>query len=302
MKERSAMLTERERDVINRWNDFYLRPREGSIEFQRKRLADYFEEFNTDLPEVGAWHDAVALKAGLTAAIAVPKGNGPFPVMLYIHGGAWTLGSAQTHRKLIRQFAEAGYLTIAPGYRLAPENPFPAGFDDCVFTAHWARENAARYGGDPSRLAMGGDSAGGNLTAAALGSIGAKPDAPRFRAAILIYGAFDFPTLYAQAREGLEPLARAYLGANFPAAMEDPRVSPIRAVKPGALPPSFLIVGAADGIVGETRSMAAALAKAGIEHELHVLDEMPHAFMQMNELSACRDGLKLMFDFMRRRI
>jgi len=97
-------------------------------------------------------------------------------------------------------------------------------------------------------------------------------------------------------------LAKAYLGANYPAALNDPRVSPIRAIKPGALPPSFIIAGTADGIVGESRTIADALTRAGIENELHILEGMPHAFMQMTELAACREGLRLMFDFLRRHV
>lgn len=296
------MLTPKEQDIIRRWNDFYLRPRQGSVQEQRKRLVDYFEEFNANPPAVGAYHEAVPLKAGLTADIAVPQGKPPFPLVIYIHGGAWTLGSPATHRKLVKQFAEAGYLTIAPDYRLAPENPFPAGFDDCVFTAHWAAENANRYGGVGSRMAMGGDSAGGNLTAAVLASMAGSDRAPKFKAAILIYGAFDFAGLVAMAKEAAEPLARAYLGSNYPASLDDPRVSPIRAIKPGAMPPSFIIAGTSDGIVGESRTIAEAMNRAGIENELHILDDMPHAFMQMTELSACREGLRLMFDFLKRHV
>jgi acetyl esterase len=296
------MLTAQEQDIIRRWNDFYLRPRQGSVQEQRTRLADYFVEFNANPPTVGAYHEAVKLKAGLNADIAVPASSAPYPVVIYIHGGAWTLGSPATHRKLVKQFAEAGYLTIAPDYRLAPENPFPAGFDDCIFTAEWAVENVGRYGGDPARLAMGGDSAGGNLTAAALSSIGSAGRGPKFKAAILIYGAFDFAGLVAMAKEAAEPLAKAYLGANYPAALNDPRVSPIRAIKPGAMPPSFIIAGTADGIVGESRTIAEAMNRAGIESELHVMEDMPHAFMQMTELSACREGLRLMFDFLRRHV
>jgi acetyl esterase len=296
------MLTESEQDIIRRWNDFYLRPRQGSVEQQRKWLAEYFVEFNANQPAVGAYHEAVALKSGLTADIAVPTGDGPHPVVIYIHGGAWTLGSPATHRKLVKQFAEAGYLTIAPEYRLAPENPFPAGFDDCVFTAQWAAENAKRYGGDGTRLAMGGDSAGGNLTAAVLSSLGNSGRGSLVKAAILIYGAFDFVGLVSMAKEVAEPLARAYLGQNYPALLNDPRVSPIRAIKPGAMPPSFIIAGTGDGIVGESRTIAEAMNRAGIENELHIMDDMPHGFMQMTELSACREGLRLMFDFLRRHV
>jgi acetyl esterase len=296
------MLTPHEQDIIRRWNEFYLKPDKGSLLEQRKKLADYFEEFNTNPPVIGAYHEGVRLKAELYADIAVPKGNAPFPVAIYIHGGAWTRGSSMTHRKLVKQFAEAGYLAIAPNYRLAPENPFPAGFDDCMFTAHWAAENADRFGGDATRMAMGGDSAGGNLTAAALTAIAFSERGPKFKAAMLIYGAFDFAGLVAMAKEAAEPLAKAYLGANYPAALNDPRVSPIRAIKPGALPPSFIIAGTADAIAGESRTIADAISRAGIENELHIIEEMPHAFMQMTELAGCREGLRLMFDFLRRHV
>src|SRR5260221_10523933 len=250
------MLTPTEQDIIRRWNDFYLKPVPGTIHDQRRRLVDYFGEFNANPPAVGAYHEAVQLKARLTADIAVPHGSAPFPVVIYIHGGAWTLGStATTHRKLIKQFAEAGYLTIAPEYRLAPENPFPAGFDDCAFTAHWAAENAPRYNGIPSPMATGGDSAGGDLTAATLSYL-STTSAPKFKSAILIYAAFELAGLVAMAKEVAEPLAQAYLANNFPALLSDPRVSPIRAIKPGAMPPSFIIAGTADGIVGESRTIA----------------------------------------------
>src|SRR5258707_11266487 len=132
------MLTASEQDIIRRWNDFYLNPRQGSVQEQRKRLADYFVEFNANPPAVGAYHEAVALKAGLNADIAVPAGDGPHPVGIYIHGGAWTLGSPPTHRKLVKKFSEAGYLTITPEYSLAPEHPFPPGVYDCLFSAHLA--------------------------------------------------------------------------------------------------------------------------------------------------------------------
>ena len=104
------------------------------------------------------------------------------------------------------------------------------------------------------------------------------------------------------AKEAAEPLAKAYLGANYPAGLNDPRVSPIRAIKPGEMPPSFIIAGTADSIVGESRTVAGAISRAGIENELHIIEEMPHAFMQMTELAGCREGLRLMFDFLRRHV
>jgi acetyl esterase len=202
------------------------------------------------------------------------------------------------------QFAEAGYLTINVDYRLAPEHPFPAALEDCVHAVKWTGDNAKRWNGDASRLAVGGDSAGGNLTAATLTSLaaekyaGAKP-----KAALLIYGVFDFPaTLKRDSNVAFDGMVKAYAGAGYPAILEDPRVSPLRAVKPGAMPPSFIICGTADPLLPETHSMADALKRADIRHEVVVLDDMPHGFLQMDLLSGCRQGLDKMFDFLRRTI
>src|SRR5215468_6415692 len=158
-------------------------------------LQRYDAIMNGNPPPVGAVHDGVLLRevAGwrLTADIAVPFGPGPHPVLVYFHGGGWTMGSPKTHLRLGREFAAAGYLTINLDYRRAPKYRFPAAFDDCVFATRWAVENAARYGGDAKRLAVGGDSAGGNLAAAVTAHLASDPSAPKVRAALLIYGVFD---------------------------------------------------------------------------------------------------------------
>ena len=259
---------------------------------------------NSGLPLIGALHENVELRAGLHADVAVPKGNGPHPVVVFLHGGGWMAGSPTTHRKLGMQFAEQGYVTINVGYRLAPENPFPAGFDDCVFAANWARENVWRWKGDPSRMAMGGDSAGANLTAAALLELARDPSAPKFRAGVLIYGIYDFPSTIERpaSQRAIEGMARGYLGVQYPAALKDPRVSPLRAIQAGTLPPCFVICGTADALLPESRSINAALREAGIPCESHELADMPHAFMLIGALSACSEGQRLMFDFLRRHL
>ncbi len=270
----------------------------------RAAMDTFAPMMNSNLPEIGAFHEAVELRPGLKADVAVPKGKGPHPVVVYLHGGGWIGGSPKTHRKLGMQFAEAGYLTVNVDYRLAPEHPFPAGLDDCVYAVKWAGENAKRWNGDASRLAVGGDSAGGNLTAATVTSIAAEKYAgPKPKAALLIYGVFDFPaTMKRDTDAAIEGMVKAYAGSGYPAILEDPRVSPLRAVKPGAMPPSFIICGTADPLLPETHSMAEALKRADIRHEVVVLDDMPHGFLQMDVLSGCRHGLDKMFDFLRRTI
>ena len=213
-------------------------------------------------------------------------------------------GSSRTHRKLGMQFAEQGYLTVNLDYRLAPENGFPAGFEDCLFAAKWMGDNVQRWNGDPSRPAIAGDSAGANLAAAVLVELGSTQSTPKFRAAALIYGVFDFADAIERTpnRKAIEGMARGYLGAHYPAALKDPRVSPLRAIKHGILPPSFVICGTADALLPESLSLTAALKEAGIPYELHEIEEMPHAFMMIDALSACREGHRLMFNFLKRHV
>ena len=299
------MLTELERDIIRKWNDFSARPRDNTTRF-RADLEQFCAAMglNENLPAIGALHKNVELRNGLCADVAVPKGNGPHPVVVFLHGGGWMAGSLTTHRKLGMQFAEQGYLTINVDYRLAPEYPFPAGVDDCVFAAKWTAENVQRWNGDSSRMAIAGDSAGANLAAAVLVALNRDLHAPKFRAGILIYGVFDFPATIERSpnRNAIERMARGYLGAQHPAALNDPRVSPLRAIAPDALPPCFVICGTADALLPESRLLAAALKEARIPCELHEIEEMPHAFMMIGALSGCGKGHHLMFDFMARHV
>ena len=114
------MLTDHERTIIQKWNDFSGRRRDNIVGF-RDDLEKFCVEMriNNDLPVIGALHENLALGSELSAKIAVPKGDGPHPVVLFIHGGGWMAGSVRTHRKLAMQFAEKGYLTVNLDYRLA---------------------------------------------------------------------------------------------------------------------------------------------------------------------------------------
>jgi acetyl esterase len=272
----------------------------------RTALDMFAPMMNQNPPEIGALHEAVEIKPGLSADIAVPKGNGPHRVLVYLHGGGWVAGSAKTHRKLAMQFAAEGFLTINVDYRLAPEHPFPAGLDDCIHAAKWAGENAKRWNGDGARIAVGGDSAGGNLAAATVASLaaenyrGAKP-----KAALLIYGVFDFPATIKRSgagNEAMDGMAKAYAGSAYPAILEDPRVSPLKSVKPGAMPPSCIICGTADPLLPESHAMADALKRADISHELHIFEDLPHGFVQMDVLRGSGEALAKMCDFLRRTV
>jgi acetyl esterase len=269
----------------------------------RKFIDRNSKALNAVPPEIGAFHENVELRPGLAADISVPKGVGPFPVLVYLHGGGWVAGSPKSHQKLGMQFAENGYLTINLDYRLAPEHPFPAGFDDCVFASSWAVENARRWNGDGTRLAIGGDSAGGNLAAATLTKFAGENGPVKFKAGLLIYGLYDVPAVLGRERDGmgLDMMARAYLANDYSTLQNDPRVSPIKAVTAG-MPPLYILCGDDDALLPESHAMAQACKNAGVLHEVDIVPQMPHGFIQIWMLSAAGAAQTRMYDFMRRHI
>ncbi len=294
-----------------------------SVAEMRNLIDGFAAMMNADLPEVGAFHENVPVRevAGrrVTADVVVPKGSGPHPVLVYLHGGGWVCGSPKSHRKLGYRFAEAGYLVFNVDYRLAPESQFPAPFDDCVDAIRWAAKQAGRYGGDASRLAVGGDSAGGNLAAAAAAALADDPDAPEISAALLIYGVFDFARI-GEAAPAQGPLAGAdpdlhksigkkmtdmmvgsYLGAEHAESLlADPRVSPIHAAD--KLPPCHVVVGTADPLAAQADALVARLVAAGIEHEHIAVPNMPHGYVQMEFFPEARASIDRMVDFLRKHL
>jgi acetyl esterase len=256
-------------------------------------LQRYDAILNGNPPPVGAVHDGVLLRevAGwrLTADIAVPFGTGPHPVLVYFHGGGWTMGSPKTHLRVGREFAAAGYLTINVDYRRAPKHRFPAAFEDCVFATRWAAENAARYGGDVRRLAVGGDSAGGNLAAAVLAEC-AQKGGPKISVGVLIYGVFDYHATM-KTLGTPKPEQQFYLPVEqYEALRSDHRVSPLTSA--AKFPPCYVGVGTKDPIYAESIKMAEALQAAGITHDLHVIEGAPHGFFQLTPLPAYAEGYK----------
>jgi acetyl esterase len=185
-------------------------------------------------------------------------------------------------------------------YRLAPEHPFPAALDDMRKAVEWIARNASSYGGNQSCIAVGGDSAGGNLAIAAA-LRGPEAFRRRISALLLLYGVYDLNAALERASHhpGLVLQMKNYIGA---AAMSDSLVSPMFASFPATLPPCFLLEGGADRFVGgEAAALAAALARAGVPHEPQIVDGMSHGFLQLLQLDGCQEGWRLMLDFIRYR-
>jgi len=240
---------------------------------------------NIGLPPIGELVPGVPLHpwSPATADVLVPAGEGPHPVLVYLHGGAWVAGNPASHRKLTARFAAAGYLVISIDYRLAPEHPFPAGLEDCIAAVRWAASHAGRFGGDPTRLAIGGDSAGANLAAATALSLRRAIGAPRVRALVLIYGVFDMSDLGSAAVSRF--LHQAYLPGSR-GLLDDHRVSPIHGAD--RLPPCFVVVGTRDSLLSQNRNLRDRLAAAGRAHVYIEEPGMPHGFMQMEFLGGVR--------------
>jgi len=290
-----------------------------TVEDMRNLLDGFGAMLNGGLPEVGAFHPKVAVEGlppEVSADVVVPKGDGPFPVLVYLHGGGWICGSPTTHKKLAHRFAEAGYLVFNVDYRMAPEYPFPTPFEDCVESIRWAARVASQYGGDAKRLAIGGDSAGGNLSAAAAIALADDPSVD-ILAALLIYGVFDFATMGTEtpvpaadvppemAEAGpklMELMIGSYLGpeAERQSKLADPRVSPIQAAH--RLPPSHIVCGTADPLVEQAKVLAETLSKAGVDHEHVIVPDMPHGFAQMEFFPQARESIDRMVAFLNERL
>ena len=234
--------------------------------------------------------------------IRVPVGNGrqvtvrlysnssdssPQPVLVYLHGGGWVGGSLETHDHVARQLALAsGVLIASVDYPLAPENPFPEAPRQIVEVVRWLAQHGATIGVDGSRIAIGGDSAGGNL---AMASLLALRDAgePLIRYGVLLYGCYsarELPShqLLGHGKFGLGGSSLTYywnhyLGAD-PARRLDPIAAPLEADLHG-LPPIFLLTGGLDTVSDDSRQLAARLAAAGQSFRYQEYPGLVHGFI-----------------------
>ena len=257
-----------------------------------------FQAFNQPLPASVTIADrTIPGPAGeIPVKIFTPAGQGPFPLVVYFHGGGWVIGSPATHTKLCAELAEgAGAVVVSVHYRLAPEHTPPAQLDDCVAAVRWAVDHAAELNADGSRFALAGDSAGGNLAACAALRL-RDEGGPRARLQLLLYGAFtgnnDLPSVIENGegkiltRQMMDWFYRHYLSAG--ADPKDPYIFPINGDLRG-LPPAHLIVGTLDPLLDDSKLYAEALQKAGVPVKLSIYQDQPHIFLQ---LTAMLDGAK----------
>jgi len=240
-----------------------------------------------------------------------PEGDGPLPVLVYFFGGGWTLGTIDTCDGICRSLANAaGCVTVSVGYRLAPEHKFPAAVHDCAAAVRWVAGNATELGVDRRRLAVGGDSAGGNLAAAV--TLLLRETGPRIAHQLLVYPntdrAADTPSRREGSAVGDDPLLFNRTSVDWywdhylarPEDGADPLASPLRAPDLSGLPPATVITAEYDPLRDEGEAYAAALSAAGVPVELRRFDGMIHGFFAMaGDLDAGREAVRWAADRLR---
>lgn len=232
--------------------------------------------------------------------IYTPPGPRPLPILVYYHGGGWVTGDLETHDFQCRLMCRwAGCLLVHVNYRHAPEHPFPAAVDDAYAGACWVADNAAALGGDPSCIAIGGDSAGGNLTAVVT-LLARDRGGPRFCFQYLGYpvtdAALDTPSAKENATGyGLSHETMLWYWDQYvhdPAMRFDPLVSPLRAKDLSGLPPALVLTAEFDPLRDEGEAYARRLIDAGVPTVLKRYDGMVHGFLgQTPEVAAARGAL-----------
>ena len=253
-------------------------------------------------PDVAAVVDHRVPVAGgeITVRAYSPGGPGPHPALVYYHGGGWVIGDLYTHDGLCRSITNAARCAVlSVDYRLAPESKYPVAVEDSYAALLWIVANAERLGIDRRRMAVGGDSAGGNL-ATVMALMARDRTGPRLALQVLIYPVTDHDldtrsyrenaTGYILTREGMRWFWNHYLASE--AQGREPYASPLRAASLAGLPPALVITAEYDPLCDEGEAYAARLRDAGVPVTLTRYPGMFHGFVRLtNVLDKARTAL-----------
>jgi len=248
------------------------------------------------------YYPPVLMDVDSVQALAIPGPAGDLPVRIYrpedptgttvvfFHGGGWVIGDLDSHDGHARRLAATlGAVVLHVDYRLAPEHPFPAAYEDCAAAIEWAFEHVDELGGRADRIAVAGDSAGGNLAAAV--ALHCRDTDRRLAAQLLVYPAVDLADgLAASGEDGFftgedDWVERQYLGDDV-TRVADPRVSPLRAESHAGLAPAVIGIGHHDPLLAQNLAYATALRAAGVPTVLREYPELVHGFFGMGAISA----------------
>jgi len=222
--------------------------------------------------------------------IYTPAGTGPFPILLWFHGGGWVVGDLDSADPTARHLAVgAGCVVVSVDYRLAPETKFPGPADDCYTATQWAVQQATALNGDPERIAVGGDSAGGNL-AAAVALMARDRRGPALAFQLLVYPVthchYTTPSYHSYAtghgltRDSMRWYWEQYL--RDAADAQNPYAAPLVATDLSGLPPALVITAECDPLCDEGKAYAGRLQEAGVPTTYSCYDGMMHGFFGMS--------------------
>ncbi|HEX6142367.1 MAG TPA: alpha/beta hydrolase [Geminicoccaceae bacterium] len=268
----------------------------------RAQMEEMCRFWNRELPDLPRVEELVIEGPGgpLRARMMWPEDETGLPLVVYFHGGGWTLGSIDSHHRLMRMLALAsGAALLAVDYRLSPEAAFPEPLEDCLAAVGHARARAAALSIDRGRLVLAGDSAGANLALGSLLALRDRDDLGGVRGAALFYGCYvartDSPSHRAFGDGSLRLSTaemdwfwRNYLGEH---GQGHPHAEPLHADLAG-LPPLFLNCGASDPLLDDSRDLAARLEAVGAPHRYAEYPGLVHGFLQMTlDVAASRTAM-----------
>jgi len=257
----------------------------------------YAREAVLALPTMGGEPEPVASaedrtipgpQGAIPVRIYTPEGTGPFPVLVFFHGGGWVAGSIDTHDRVCRSLTKsAECVTVAVDYRLAPEYKFPAALEDCYAATQWVADNSAAINVDSARIAVGGDSSGGNL-AAAVALMARDRGGPKLVYQLLLYPVTDY---YEPGTASYQEYAEGYFITrndmiwcwnHYLSSAEDSGgtyASPLQAENLSGLPPAMVITAEFDPMRDEGEMYVARLKEAGVPVTHTRYQGMIHAFV-----------------------
>jgi acetyl esterase len=246
-----------------------------------------------DREPVAAIEDRIIAGTGGPIPLRIYRGAGApdadAPALLYLHGGGWVVGTLDSHDEICRWFANIGAcIVFCPDYRLAPEHKFPAGLEDCISALAYVVGQASALGIDPDRIAVAGDSAGGNL-AAVLSLLARDGVAQKISAQLLLYPNTDagqttdsyvrFSQGYGLTASTMRWFRDHYI--RDAADIADWRVSPLRVGNVAGAPPAFVAIAGHDILADEGEAYARRLAEAGVPVALRRWQDQIHGFVSM---------------------
>ncbi|MBN9654109.1 alpha/beta hydrolase [Halobacillus sp. GSS1] len=261
-----------------------------------KQSRDYYEvarEYFKELPVEGVTVDDSSFKGrsgnDIPVRIYTPEGEGPFPVLVYFHGGGWVFGNIDSSDNICRYFScHAQTVVVSVDYRLAPEHKYPAAFHDALDAITWVSNEAGHWNTDPHRLAVGGESSGGNLAAASaiyfMDNHGIEIAHQFLITPVLDYN-FDTDSYRANYTYNLTNEKMKWFFQHYLNREEEGRdvfVSPLRIKKMAGLPPTLMVTAEYDPLREEAFAYAERLQASGVSVTHHHFEDLVHSFINMS--------------------